>query len=108
MERKSRLLVYNLPNGKSRVDVLLQEVNLWMTQQELAELYQTSILNINMHIKNIYEEGELDESSTIKSDLIVQLEGTRKVKRTVLFYNLGVSLLSVVTKEQHTSMGFSI
>ncbi len=59
-----------------------------MTQAALAELYQTSSQNITMHIRNIYKEGELEENSTCKSDLQVQIEGTRKIKRTVKFYNL--------------------
>lgn len=87
-EKEGKLLVYNLPNGKAKVDVLLLEDNIWMSQSALADLYQTSIANINMHIKHIYEENELDMNSTIKSDLIVQIEGNREVKRKVNFYNL--------------------
>jgi len=87
-EKEGKLLVYNLPNGKAKVDVLLLEDNIWMSQSALANLYQTSIANINMHIKHIYEENELDMNSTIKSDLIVQIEGNREVKRKVNFYNL--------------------
>lgn len=59
MEKDGQILVYNLPNGKSKVDVLLSEENIWMTQAALADLYQTSSQNITMHIKNIYKEGEL-------------------------------------------------
>lgn len=73
-EKEGNLLVYNLPNGKAKVDVLLAQDNIWMSQAALADLYQTSIANINMHIKHIYDEEELDEISTIKSDLIVQIE----------------------------------
>lgn len=87
-EKEGKLLVYNLPNGKAKVDVLLLEDNIWMSQSALADLYQTSISNINMHIKHIYEENELNMNSTIKSDLIVQIEGNREVKRKVNFYNL--------------------
>ena len=87
-EKEGKLLVYNLPNGKAKVDVLLLEDNIWMSQSALANLYQTSIANINMHIKHIYEDNELDMNSTIKSDLIVQIEGNREVKRRVNFYNL--------------------
>lgn len=59
-----------------------------MTQAALAELYQTSSQNITMHIKNIYKEGELEEASTCKFDLQVQIEGNREIKRTVKLYNL--------------------
>ncbi len=87
-EKKGKLLVYNLPNGKAKVDVLLSQDNIWMTRIALADLYQTTPQNITMHIKNIYQEGELDEFSTSKSDLLVQIEGNREVKRNVNFYNL--------------------
>ena len=65
-----------------------------MTQKLMAELFQTTIPNINLHLKNIYNEGELDELSTIKDFLIVQKEGGRQVKRTKKFYNLD-SIISV-------------
>ncbi len=88
MSQKSKVLVYKLPSGKAKVEVLLDNENVWMTQSALAELYQTSTQNITMHIKHIYEEDELNESSTCKSDLQVRLEGSREVKRQVLYYNL--------------------
>ena len=53
-ESKGKLLVYNLPNGKAKVDVLLSQDNIWMSQTAIADLYQTSVANINMHIKHIY------------------------------------------------------
>lgn len=59
-----------------------------MTQASLADLYQTSTQNITMHIKHIYEDGELEEASTCKYDLQVRIEGNREVSRKILFYNL--------------------
>lgn len=88
MNQKSRMLVYTLPSGKAKVEVLLNDDNVWMTQLSLSELYQTSTQNITMHIKHIYEEGELEEHLTCKYDLQVRLEGNREVTRRVLFYNL--------------------
>lgn len=88
MSNKSQILVYNLPSGKSKVEVLLDNDNVWLTQAALAELYQTTTQNITLHIKHIYDEGELEENSTCKSDLQVRLEGKREVKRKVLYYNL--------------------
>lgn len=64
------------------------EENIWMTQAALADLYQTSSQNIEMHIKNLYNESELEEDRTCKFDLQVQIEGNREIKRTVKFYNL--------------------
>lgn len=88
MKKKSGILIYNLPDGSSNVEVLLNEEDIWMTQTALSQLFQTSSQNITMHIKNIYEEGELEESRTCKFDLQVQTEGNRTVKRNIKIYNL--------------------
>ena len=88
MKKKSEILIYNLPDGSSNVEVLLNEEDIWMTQTALSQLFQTSTQNITMHIKNIYEEGELEESRTCKFDLQVQTEGNRTVKRNIKIYNL--------------------
>ena len=88
MKKKSGILIYNLPVGSSNVEVLLNEEDIWMTQTTLSQLFQTSTQNITMHIKNIYEEGELEESRTCKLDLQVQTEGNRTVKRNIKIYNL--------------------
>ena len=88
MKKKSEILIYNLPDGSSNVEVLLNEEDIWMTQTALSQLFQTSTQNITMHIKNIYEEGELEESRTCKFDLQVQTEGNRTVKRNIKVYNL--------------------
>lgn len=74
MKKKSGILIYNLPDGSSNVEGLLNEEDIWMTQTALSQLFQTSTQNITMHIKNIYEEGELEESRTCKFDLQVQTE----------------------------------
>lgn len=73
MFQNSKILVYTLSSGKAKVEVLLDRENVWMTQAGLAELYKTSTQNITMHIKHIYEDGELEEESTCKSDLQVGL-----------------------------------
>lgn len=88
MKKKSGILIYNLPDGSSNVEVLLNEEDIWMTQIALSQLFQTSTQNITMHIKNIYKEGELEESRTCKFDLQVQTEGNRTVKRNIKIYNL--------------------
>ena len=88
MPTKNEILIYNLPDGTSNVEVYLMEDDLWMNQVSLAKLFQSSTQNITMHIRHIYEEGELSETATCKSDLQVQNEGGRTVKRTIKFYNL--------------------
>ena len=85
---KGQFLVYKAEDGTVKIDVKLSDETVWLTQKLMAELFQTSIPNINMHLKNIFSEGELKESSTIKDFLIVQKEGKRKVKRKQVFYNL--------------------
>ncbi len=87
-ENKSQIIIYQTENGETKLDVRFQDETVWLTQKLMAELFQTSVPNINMHLKNIFDEGELDEKATIKDFLIVQKEGSRKVNRTQVFYNL--------------------
>ncbi len=88
----SEILLYTSPDGKVQLDVQLQDETLWMTQQMMAELFQTTVPNINTHIKNILQEAELQEKGTIKECLIVRTEGRRQVRRPVNFYNLDMIL----------------
>src|SRR5690554_180978 len=87
-ENKSQIVIYQTENGETKLDVRFQDETVWLTQKLMAELFQTSVPNINMHLKNIFEEGELEENRTIKEFLIVQQEGNREVKRKQVFYNL--------------------
>lgn len=84
----SSLLIYQTEDGHTKIDVRLQDETVWLTQKTMADLFQTTVPNINMHLKSIFDEGELDENRTIKDFLIVQMEGIREVKRTQKFYNL--------------------
>ena len=70
----------------------IEDNSVWMTQKAIAELYQKGVNTINEHIKNIYNENELEENSTIRKNRIVRNEGTRKVERSVNFYNLEMIL----------------
>ena len=74
--------------GKVNIDVFFFDETLWLTQKNMAELFGTSVPNIAMHLKNVFESGELKEKRTIKDFLIVQKEGDREVSRKVDFYNL--------------------
>ena len=73
MEHNNDLLIYQTEDGKTKIDVRLENETVWMTQKAIAELYQTTPQNITLHIKNIYEEGELEENSTCKNYLQVQI-----------------------------------
>jgi len=85
---KSELLIYRSQNGQIKIDVRLEDETVWLTQQLMAKLFQTSKQNISHHINSIYEEGELSSEATVKKYLTVQTEGNRKVKRLLDYYNL--------------------
>jgi len=92
VEGSSEFLLYQTEGGETRVQVRLFEGTVWLAQRLISELYQKSVKTINEHIKNIYEEGELDPQATIRKFRIVQQEGDRQVERLVDFYNLDVIL----------------
>lgn len=90
--RRAELVLYATEDGRAQFFLRAEEGTVWMTQLELAELFQTSIPNVNIHISNVLEEGELADVRTVKEDLIVQTEGTRQVRRSVKLYNLDMIL----------------
>jgi hypothetical protein len=106
MEIKSEILIYQTPGGATKIDVRLEDETIWLTQKQLAELFQTTVPNINMHIKNILEVGELEEYSTIKDFLIVQKEGKRNVKRNVSHYNLDMVISVGYRVNSHVGVHF--
>ena len=71
-KNKSQLIIYQTEAGETKIDVRFQDETVWLSQQLMAELFQTTVPNINMHIKNIFDEGELSKNATIKDFLIVQ------------------------------------
>jgi len=89
---RGELLVYSTADGSLKVDVHLEDETVWLTQQGIAHLLETSIPNISMHIRNIFEEGELLKNPTVKKFLTVRQEGNREVKRELEHYNLDVIL----------------
>jgi hypothetical protein len=85
---KGQFLVYQTEDGQVKIDVRLQGETAWLTQAHMAELFQTTIPNVSMHLRNIYAEGELQPEATIQEFLIVRPEGSRQVSRSVEHYNL--------------------
>jgi len=81
-------LLYQTEDGRSRIEVRMQGETVWLTQNQMAELFQTSKQNISQHIATIYESGELEPGSTVKKFLTVQQEGAREVSRQLEHYNL--------------------
>lgn len=85
---KGEIVIYQNNEGNTKIDVLLEEDTVWLSQQQMAELFQTSRTNVVEHIKNIYNEGELDEKATCREFRQVRMEGKREVARNIPHYNL--------------------
>jgi hypothetical protein len=88
MQQKGEIIIYQSEEGQPKIAVRLENENVWLTQAQLVELYQSSKSNVSEHIKHIFEEGELKEISTVRNFRTVQIEGKRSVERDVTFYNL--------------------
>lgn len=88
----SDLILYTTDDGKSQIQLRADLGTVWLTQLEMAELFDATKQNISLHLKNIIEDGELDAAATIKESLTVQTEGTRQVQRPVTLYNLDAIL----------------
>lgn len=84
----SNIAIYQTPDGETIIDVRLEGDTVWLSQAQLALLYNTDRTSIGRHIRNIYSSGELDEESTCVKNAQVQIEGRRRVKRTTYTYNL--------------------
>ena len=85
---KGEILVYRTEDGRVKLDVRLENETLWLTQQLMADLFQTTKQNISLHIKRVIEEGELLPEATVKKYLTVRQEGNRQVQRELEYYNL--------------------
>jgi hypothetical protein len=86
----SNFLIYQNQEGNIKVDVRLEEETVWLSQVQMAELFGKSKSTISEHIKNVFEEGELEIQATVRKFRTVQLEGTREIARDIDFYNLDV------------------
>ena len=90
MKEDQKIVIYQTPDGKTQIDVRLENETVWLTQAQMAELFEKTPQNITIHIGNAYKEGELERESTCKEYLQVQQEGKRKVSRRVKYYDLDV------------------
>ena len=88
MDNNGEIIIYQTDDGLTHIDVKMEDETVWLTQQQMAELYQTSRTNVVGHITHIYEEGELDENSTCRKFRQVRQEGNRQVNREMVCYNL--------------------
>jgi len=87
---ENKIVIYQTDDGRMQIDVRLENDTVWLTQAQMAELFQKTPQNITMHIRNAYKEGELDENATCKEYLQVRMEGNRRVQRMQKFYDLDV------------------
>ncbi len=88
MDKENKLILYKDDEGKVNVNVRFADEDVWLTQQQLAEIYCTTKQNISQHIDNILADGELKENRTVKNFLTVRQEGKRQVQRDITYYNL--------------------
>jgi hypothetical protein len=106
LENSSEIILYQTEDGQTRIEVRLEDESVWLTQIMMADLFQTSVPNINIHIRNILEERELLAEATIKEYLIVRSEGPRQVTRPVKFYNLDMILAVGYRVRSHRGIQF--
>ncbi len=88
LHQSKEILFYQADDGKVKIDVLFEGENFWLTQKAIAELFEVNIPAISKHLKNIFDDEELNKESTISKKEIVQKEGNREIKRTLDFFNL--------------------
>jgi hypothetical protein len=89
-EPQSQVLLCQASDGATRLEVSIEDETVWRSQNQMVELFQTMKQNVSLHIQNLFAEGELDRTPTVKEYLTVQQEVCRKVTRAIEFYNLAV------------------
>ena len=87
MEQQGEIILYQ-PDATVRLEVRLEDETVWLTQAQMVDLFKSSKANISEHIKNIYEQQELEEYSTVRNFRTVRQEGKRQITRTLTYYNL--------------------
>jgi len=85
---KNVIQIYQSADGQTQIDVRFEQDTIWLSQAQMAELFEKDSDTISLHLKNIYESEELDQQATTEDSSVVRQEGRRKVKRTIKFYNL--------------------
>jgi len=88
MPEKNEIKIYTTPDGKETFEVNLKKDTVWLSQKQMAELFEKNTDTIGLHVKNIFSTKELDKKSTTEDYSVVQMEGNRKVNRKIKFYNL--------------------
>lgn len=100
-EIDNKIVIYQTEDGRTQLDVRLENETVWLTQAQLVQLFDSSKANVSEHIKHIYEDGELDADSTVRKFRIVQTEGKREVGRNVTYYNLDLIGHNSILTDSH-------
>jgi hypothetical protein len=108
MGNNSELLIYQTSEGKTKIEVQLQDETVWLSLNQMSELFQKAKSTLSEHIKHIYEEGELQEISTVRKFRTVQQEGNRNIEREIDFYNLDVIISVGYRVKSHRGTQFRI
>ena len=108
MENQSELLIYQTPDGGTKIETRLQDETVWLTQAQLCELFQKSKSSISEHIKHIFEEEELEQARTVRKFRTVQKEGNKDVEREIEYYNLDVIISVGYRVKSHRGTQFRI
>src|SRR6266576_5925478 len=107
-EPRSEIILYQTEDKRTQIEVRLDGETVWLNQNQMAELFQTTKQNISQHIANVFEEGELSAEGTVKDYLTVQSEGSRNVTRKVTHYNLDVIISVGYRVKSHRGTQFRI
>lgn len=106
-ENNNNIVIYQTDDGTTKIDVKLEDETVWLSQQQMADLYDTTKQNISLHIKNIFDEEELDINSTVKEFLTVQKEGISSINGSTLFALAEDDEVTlVITTDQDTDLIF--
>ena len=105
---KGQVILYQTPDGESKIEVRLENDTVWLSADQMAELFQRNKSTISRHVKNVLEDGELEEASTDAFFATVQNEGDRKVERKIAFYNLDMIISVGYRVHSHRGVQFRI
>lgn len=105
---ESEIIIYQTGDGSTRIEVRLENETVWLSQTQMALLYQSTKQNISLHLKNIFKENELKEDLTVKEYLTVQQEGGRSIQRPIKYYNLDVIISVGYRVNSHRGTQFRI
>ena len=106
--KNNQIIIYNTEDGQTKIEVKVQDETVWLSQKQMAGLFDKDVRTVNEHVMNIYDEAELSQNSTIRKFRIVQKDGNRDVSRDIDFYNLDVIISVGYRVKSHRGTQFRI